>query len=188
MTGYLNLNTNSGSFEEIALPYIESIYRASVAICSKPQEAGDLVQDVFLKALENFGSFKPGTNCKAWLLKILRNTWIDQLRHRKVVGQTLPLEEEMIAQVVHDDETVWSNAEDLLENFSDEQVIKALSELPDEQRLTLYLIDVEQLSQMEVADITDVPVGTVKSRASRGRLILKEQLASYAKEMGLMGG
>jgi RNA polymerase sigma-70 factor (ECF subfamily) len=182
------LDANSGSFEEIALPYMDSIYRAAVAICGRPQEAGDLVQDVFLKALENFGSFEPGTNCKAWLLKILRNTWIDKLRHHKIVGQTLPLEEEMIAQTVHDDETVWSNAEDLLENFSDEQVIKALGEMPEEQRLTLFLIDVEQLSQMEVADITGVPVGTVKSRASRGRIMLKEQLASYAKEMGLTGG
>lgn len=182
------MNANSGSFEEIALPYIDSVYRTAVAICGKPEDVGDLVQDVFLKALDNFGSFELGTNCKAWLLKILRNTWIDQLRHRKVVGQTLPLEEEMIAQTAHDDGTVWSNAKDLLENFADKQIIKALSGLPEEQRLTLFLIDVEQLSQMDVADITGVPVGTVKSRASRGRAILKEQLASYAKEMGLMGG
>jgi RNA polymerase sigma-70 factor (ECF subfamily) len=76
----------------------------------------------------------------------------------------------------------------LIENFSDEQIIKALSELPEDQRLTLFLTDVEQLSQKEVAQITGVAVGTVKSRASRARAELKNKLSSYAKEMGLMGG
>ena len=76
----------------------------------------------------------------------------------------------------------------MIENFSDEQIIKALSELPEDQRLTLFLTDVEQLSQKEVAQITGVAVGTVKSRASRARAELKNKLSSYAKEMGLMGG
>ena len=77
--------------------------------------------------------------------------------------------------------------QDLLENFSDEQVVRALKELPDEKRLTLFLIDVEQLSQEEVAEIMDVAVGTVKSRTSRARVVLKEKLLSYAKEMGFLG-
>jgi RNA polymerase sigma-70 factor (ECF subfamily) len=130
-------------------------------------EADDLVQDTLLKAFERFESFQQGTNCKAWLLQILRNIWIDRLRRKKIVGQALPLEEEIIAERSHDNETVWSNAEDLIENFSDEQVI-------------------EQLSQKEVAQITGVAAGTVKSRTSRGRAALKERLTSYAKEMGLM--
>jgi RNA polymerase sigma-70 factor (ECF subfamily) len=174
------------TFEEIALPYLDLVYRAAVAICGQRQEADDLVQETFLKAFERFGSFQRGTNCKAWLLQILRNTWIDRLRRKKIIGQVLPLEEQIIAERSHNNEIVWSNPEDLLENFSDEQVIKALSELPEDQRLTLFLIDVEQLSQKEVAQITGVATGTVKSRTSRGRAILKEKLISYAKEMGLL--
>jgi RNA polymerase sigma-70 factor (ECF subfamily) len=182
------LSISSESFEEIALPHLNAVYRAAVAICGHRGQAEDLVQDTFVKAFERFELFENRTNCKAWLLKILRNTWIDRLRHQKVAGLTLPLDEEIIAQTSKDHETVWSNAEDLIENFSDEQIIKALSELPQDQRLTLFLIDVEQLSQKEVARITDVQVGTVKSRTSRAREKLKEKLSSYAKEMGLTGG
>ncbi len=175
------------TFEKVALPHLDAVYRAAVALCGRRQKADDLVQDTFLKAFERFESFQPGTNCKAWLLQILRNVWIDQLRRKKVAGQELPLEEQIVAEKSHDNKIVWSNAEDLIENFSDEQVIKALSELPEDQRLTLFLIDVEQLSQKEVARIMGVAAGTVKSRTSRGRAALKERLASYAKKMGLTG-
>ena len=178
---------NAETFEKVALPHLDAVYRAAVALCGRRQKADDLVQDTFLKAFERFASFQPGTNCKAWLLQILRNIWIDQLRRKKVAGQELPLAEQIIAERNHDNEIVWSNAEDLIENFSDEQVIKALSELPEDQRLTLFLIDVEQLSQKDVARITGVAEGTVKSRTSRGRAALKERLASYARKMGLMG-
>ncbi len=71
------------TFEEIALPYLNAVYRAAVALCGRRQEADDLVQDTFLKAFERFELFQPGTNCKAWLLQILRNTWIDRLRRKK---------------------------------------------------------------------------------------------------------
>jgi RNA polymerase sigma-70 factor (ECF subfamily) len=181
------LSINSESFEEIALPYLNAVYRAAVAICGRQGEAEDLVQDTFVKAFERFELFEKGTNCKAWLLQILRNTWIDRLRHQKIAGLTLPLDEEIVAGVSQDGELKWSNAEDLIENFSDEQIIKALSELPEDQRLTLFLTDVEQLNQKEVAQITGVAVGTVKSRASRARTELKNKLTSYAKQMGLIG-
>jgi RNA polymerase sigma-70 factor (ECF subfamily) len=181
------LKDDTETFEEIALPHLDTVYRAALAVCGKRQEADDLVQDTFLKAFERFESFQQGTNCRAWLLQIMRNTWIDRLRRKKITGPVLPLEEQIIAERNHEDEIVWSNPEDLIENFSDEQVIKALSELPEDQRLTLFLIDVEQLSQKEVAQITGVATGTVKSRTSRGRAVLKEKLISYAKEMGLLG-
>jgi RNA polymerase sigma-70 factor (ECF subfamily) len=181
------LKAKSSDFEEIALPHLDLIYRAAVALCGRPGEAEDLVQETFLKAFESFASFEQGTNCKAWLAKILRNTWIDRFRHRMVAGPMMSLEEDFMVDTSGDNETVWSNAEDLVENFSDEQVIRALSQLHEDQRLTLFLIDVEQLSQKEVAEITGVAVGTVKSRASRGRAVLKQKLAAYAKEMGLTG-
>lgn len=169
------------------MPYLDGVFRAAVALCGRWQKAEDLTQETFLRAFERFDSFRPGTNCRAWLLQILRNVWIDQLRKKKVAGQELPLEENIVAEKNHKDEIVWSDAQDLIENFSDEQVIKALSELPEDQRLTLFLIDVEQLSQKEVAQITGVAEGTVKSRTSRGRAVLKERLASYARRMGLTG-
>ena len=176
------------NFEEFALPHLNAVYRAAVALCGRVQDADDLVQATFLKAFERFESFELGTNCKAWLLRILRNTWIDQLRSKKVSGMLLPINENKIAETPRNNETVWSNAQDILENFSDDHVIRALNQLPEDMRFTLFLIDVEQLGQKEVAEITDVAVGTVKSRTSRARAGLKEKLTSYAQEMGLVGG
>lgn len=174
----------SERFERTALPNLDRVYRAAVALCGRSNEAEDLTQATFVRALERFDSFKPRTNCKAWLLQILRNIWIDQLRRKKTAGTTMPLDETLVVEEKSDEETTWSDAEDLLENFSDEQVIQAMRQLPDDQRLTLFLIDVEQLSQEEVAEITGVAVGTVKSRTSRARMELRRRLMSYAEEMG----
>jgi len=181
------LKTKQG-FEQAALPYLDNVYRAAVALCGRADEAEDLVQATFVKAWERFETFTPGTKCKAWLFQILRNIWIDQLRHKKVVGTAVPLDEALVAEESDVEDTVWSDAQDLLENFSDEQVIQAMKSLPDDQRLTLFLVDVEQLSQQEVAAITDVAVGTVKSRASRARNELKKRLLPYARQMGFTGG
>jgi RNA polymerase sigma-70 factor, ECF subfamily len=182
------LGESTASFEEVALPHMNVVFRTALALCGNAHQAEDLVQTTFVKALERFDSFRLGTNCKAWLCQIVRNLWIDQLRHKKVVGQELPVEEELLEEPARTNETAWSNAQDLLENFSDEQVIKALNQLPEDQRLTLFLIDVEQFSQEEVAKITEVAVGTVKSRTSRARKELKENLSAYAQDMGLLRG
>ena len=177
----------SERFEQVALPNLDNVYRAAVALCGRSNEAEDLTQTTFVKALERFDTFEPGTNCKAWLFQILRNTWIDQLRRKKVVGSMVSLDETLVAKEAGVKETVWSDAEDLLENFSDDQIIQAMRQLPDDQRLTLFLVDVEQLSQQEVAEITQVAVGTVKSRTSRARNELKNRLMPYAKDMGFEG-
>ncbi|MCU0913565.1 MAG: RNA polymerase sigma factor [Planctomycetes bacterium] len=165
---------------------MNSVYRAAVAVCGRSDEAEDLTQMTFMKALERFDTLEPGTNCRAWLFQIMRNTWIDRLRHRKVAGNPVPIEEDLVTPPPAEP-TVWSDAEDLLNNFSDERVIEALRRLPEDKRLTLFLIDVEQLNQQEVAEITGVAVGTVKSRTSRARNELKSYLLSYAKEMGFTG-
>jgi len=175
-------------FESIALPHLDSMYRFAVAICRDSQIAEDLVQTTFLKAFEQFDSFEKGTNCKAWLSRILRNKWFDQLRHSRVAGETLTIEEQMVAAEDCSEQITWTNCQDLLENFSDEQVITALKKLPDQQRMVLFLVDVEQLSQAETADVLDIAVGTVKSRTSRARKMLKKELLVYAKEMGYLGG
>jgi RNA polymerase sigma-70 factor (ECF subfamily) len=146
--------------------------------------ADDLTQATFLKALRRFETYRTGTNAKAWLFQILRNHWIDQLRRRKTAGTSVPLDEDLVDNQPPVEQTCWSNAHDLLENFGDEQVIHALSRLPEDQRLVLYLVDVEQLSHLEVAEIVGVAVGTIKSRTSRARGLLKQELAGYARDMG----
>ena len=183
----VDLERKKETFEEIALPHLGVVYRAAVAISGRVHVADDLTQTTFLKAFKQFSSFEAGTNCKAWLLRILRNTWIDCLRRQKFAEKPLASSEELVASVGQR-ETVWSSADDLIENFTDGQVIKALSELPEEQRLTLFLIDVEGFAKEQVAQITGVRVGTVKSRTSRARAALKEKLLSYAKERRLIRG
>ena len=169
------------------MPHLDAVYRAAVAVCGDPDNARDLVQATYLKALERFGSFQLGTNCKAWIMTILRNTWIDSLRRRKTAGPQLPLVEDIAAQPPRAEQPVWTEASNILENFGDEDVIRALGELPEEQRLTLFLVDVEGLTQEEVARITDVPIGTVKSRTSRARSLLKDRLLDHARAVGLAG-
>ncbi len=174
------------NFDELALQHLDTVYRVAMSLCRNPATADDLTQTTFLKAWRSFESYRPGTNMKAWLLRILRNRWIDVLRHRKVVGPTAPVEDHYVADRPHPEDVAWSNAEDLLQNFGDEQIIDALAELPEEQRLTLFLLDVEGLSQEEVAEITEVAVGTVKSRSSRARHTLKERLAAHARDLGFI--
>ena len=174
------------SFEETALVHLDAVFRAALALCGRRDVAEDLSQTAFVKAWERFDTFKSGTNAKAWLFQILRNLWIDQLRRQRVSGTAVPLEEDRVDERSQVTETVWSDAGDLLDNFSDTQVIQALNRLPEEQRLVLYLVDVEQMSHQEVSEIVDVAVGTIKSRTSRARQMLKQELMDYAREMGFV--
>jgi RNA polymerase sigma-70 factor (ECF subfamily) len=170
-------------FENTATPYVDAVYRTAFALSGRQDKAGDLTQDTFAKALERFDSFRPGTNCKAWLLRILRNTWIDELRHMRVVGPQVSVDEAVLPEPEHAEETVWTSA---TENFTNEEVIRAMRQLPDEQRLTVFLVDVEQLSHEEVAEVTDVAVGTVKSRSSRARAAMRQTLLAHARDLGFL--
>jgi RNA polymerase sigma-70 factor, ECF subfamily len=174
-------------FVELAMPHLDAVYRAAVALCGANAQAEDLAQTAMLRALEMMASFKDGTNCKAWLFQILRNAWIDQLRRRKLAGPAVPLDEALLPAAEPVEQTSWTDAHDLLENFADAQVIEALAGLPDDQRLTLYLVDVEGLDHSEVAAILAVPVGTVKSRVSRARSALKGELEKKALDLGFIG-
>ncbi len=173
-------------FENTAVPYIDAVYRAAYALSGNASDAEDLTQDTFAKALGRFGSFKEGTNPKAWLMRILRNTWIDELRHRKVVGPSVSIDDVTLAGPETQDEASWAGGADVLANFSDAEVIEAMKNLPDDQRLTLFLVDVEQFSHEEVAKITDVAAGTVKSRTSRARSVLRQKLLAHARDLGFL--
>ncbi len=166
------------------MPYTDAVYRTAFALSGRGETAEDLTQDTFAKALDRFDSFQLGTNCKAWLLRILRNTWIDELRHRKVAGPQVSVDETVLPAPEPAEETVWANAEDVLENFTDEDVIRAMRQLPDEQRLTVFLVDVEQLPHEQVAEIMDVAIGTVKSRSHRARTALRQKLSAHARDLG----
>ncbi len=179
--------TDSSDFEKIAMPYLDNVFRTALALCGNRHEAEDLTQAAFLKAFGQFASFRPGTNCKAWLMRIVRNGWIDRLRHRKVVGTEVRIDQLPVAAPEPVEETHWTNANDILESFADEQIIEALHELPEAQRLAVFLIDVERMSVEEVAEVLDVAPGTVKSRASRARAKLKVLLKAHAADLGFDG-
>jgi len=178
--------TDKSEFENTVTPHLDAVYRTAFALSGRREEAEDLTQDTFAKALLRFDSFQPGTNCKAWLLRILRNIWIDRLRHMRVVGPQVAVNETVLPAPEHAEETVWTNSADILDNFSDDEVIRAMRQLPDEQRLAVFLVDVEQLSHEEVAEITDVAVGTVKSRSGRARAALRQMLMTHAKDLGFL--
>lgn len=177
---------DSKEFEKLALPHADLLFRVAVSCCRDANKAEDLVQTTFLKGLRRFKTFRKGSNIKAWLLRILHNTWIDELRHRRVVGPTVPVEEDLLEED-QPAEAPWEGVDDLLRRFSDQHILDALKELPEEQKITLLLVDVADLSQEEVADITAVAVGTVKSRASRGRHSLKQKLQKHAEDLGFTG-
>ena len=170
------------------MPYIDAVYRTAMALCARESDAQDLVQTTYLKAMESFATFKIGTNCKAWLLQILRNTWIDLLRRQKLVRFEELSPQRPIAGGPQEEQG-WSQGDDarvILQSFSDQQVIGALKQLPEDQRFALLLSDVEDLDQAQVARVLDVPVGTVKSRISRARGTLRQVLWAHARDLGFV--
>lgn len=179
------------SFDALALPHLDTVYRVAVSLCRDVNFAEDLAQITFTKGLKRFGSFRKGTNIKAWLLRILHNTWIDELRHRKVVGPVAEVEEQVVpdrpAGRADSDVSEVPDTQSLLERFGDEQIIDALQDLPEEQRVTLFLVDVEELTHDEAAGVLGIAVGTVKSRSSRARQMLKERLHEHAADLGFLG-
>lgn len=169
-------------------PHLATVLRAAQFLTRNEAEAEDLAQETMMKAFRYLESFRRGTDMKAWLFRILRNTRIDRLRSAAASAGTVSLEQviEEPADVLPADPAAWREPEELMEGFSDQQIISALMQLPEEIRWTLMLIDVEQLDQKEAADILGVPVGTVKSRAHRGRSMLRQVLTPVARQMRLI--
>lgn len=176
-------------FYDEVWPHAAVVLRTARFLAGDDAEADDLAQEVMLKAFRRLDQFRPGTDMKAWLLTILRNTRIDRLRagaaHNRDVslealaGDPAAAEGEKPAQT-------WDEPEAVLEEFSDQQVIDALNGLPEEIRWTLLLVDVEGLDHTEAAKILEVPIGTIKSRAHRGRGMLRDALAPLAKDLRLL--
>jgi len=173
------------NYEARILPLLDSLCRVARTLTNDEHESSDLVQTTCMKAMEKFNSFSSDGNFLAWVVKIMRNTWIDQLRHHRVTGNQIPLEDDIVAAIP---DAVGTNHEfrDILFRFSDAKIIASLMELPEPQRMALLLSDVEGLGQDEVADVLGVPVGTVRSRVSRARALLRERLEHHARELGFL--
>jgi len=174
-------------------PEAPMLMRTAISLTPAPghtAEAEDLVQDTLLKAFKSMDQLTPGTHPRAWLLTMLRRTWIDRWRKRtrRPDGQAVDLDQiaepqaEADSAGEHDNE--WTQPEQLLTKFSDQQVIDALRLLPDGYRWALLLVDVQSLTVDEAAKALDVAPGTIKSRLHRGRAMLRDQLHGFAKEHG----
>jgi len=170
-------------FEEQALELSDQVYRVARRLVSSREEAEDLVQDTYARAFRSWQQFQPGTNLRAWLLRILTNLNIDRGRRVQRTPEQTPLEEgdyylyNRLESTMADENP---DEERVLERLSQNVVVDALAEVPHDFRDVLVLVDIGEFSYAEAAQILDIPVGTVMSRLHRGRRILKQQLAERA--------
>lgn len=176
-------------FKDEAWPHMSSLLRIAVILTHDQHQAEDLVQETMMRAYRHIGTFKQGSNMKAWLMTILRRVHIDLYRKasRNVEAGSLDAmahEPEAPHGRINHDQAAWSNPGELLSRFDDEQIEGALRALPEAMRWVLLLVDVEQMSVNEAAEALEVAPGTIKSRASRARARLRELLLPLAQQKG----
>jgi RNA polymerase sigma-70 factor (ECF subfamily) len=176
-------------FERDALPFLDQLYSAAMRMTRNPQDAEDLVQETFAKAYASFHQFREGTNLKAWLYRILTNTFINSYRKKQREPQpsmSEDVEDWQLARAESHTSSGLKSAEmEALERLPDSDVKDALSQLPEDFRLAVYLADVEGFPYKEIAEIMDTPIGTVMSRLHRGRRQLRAMLTDYARDRGM---
>ena len=178
-------------FEEQAIPFMDQLYAAAMRMTRNPADAGDLVQETYTKAYAAFAQFEQGTNLKAWLYRILTNTFINGYRKNQrspYQGTIDELEDWQLgsAESLTQGRSSRSAEAEAIDHLPDSDVKEALQSIPEDFRLAVYLADVEGFSYQEVADIMKTPVGTVMSRLHRGRRLLRGLLAEYARDRGIV--
>jgi RNA polymerase sigma-70 factor (ECF subfamily) len=179
-------------FADLAMEHMGSLYTAALRMTRNPADAEDLVQETYLKAFRAFGSFQEGTNLKAWLYKILTNTFINSYRSRKRRPEQTELDDVEDLYLYRrlgglEAATAGRSAEEeVLDHFTDSDVKAAVEALPEQFRMAVLLADVEGFSYRDIADILDIPIGTVMSRLHRGRKALQKALHEFGIQRGLV--
>jgi RNA polymerase sigma-70 factor (ECF subfamily) len=178
-------------FERDALPLLSGLYGAALRLTRNPADAEDLLQETYLRAFRGFGGFTEGTNLKAWLYRILTNTFINAYRKRQREPVTV-LEDEIPDWYLYDrlnaDGESASAESQVLDRIPDEDVKEALDALPESFRMAVWLADVEGFAYKEIAEILGIPIGTVMSRLHRGRKALEQRLREKVRDRGLVSG
>ena len=181
-------SSGAWDFEDSTMPFVDALYNTAYRMTRNAEDAEDLVQETYLKAYRYYDKFTEGTNLKAWLFRILKNTFINSYRkkqsepHRSAFND---IEDSFESQISSEAQgRLPSPEEDILENVLDEDVQRALDELPEDYRMVVLLADLEGFSYQEIADILDIPPGTVMSRLYRARRRLENEMLSYAREHG----
>jgi len=181
---------NTADFREEALPHMDAVYRFALRLSGSRDQAEDLVQETYLRAFRAWDQYTPGTHCKSWLFTICRNVYLRQRertrRHDELVSENVNRDSGPFDVV----NPIWVKAVEgdpegtFFDSIVDEEVLARIQELPEEYRTAVVLSDLEGLTYQEIAEMTDVPVGTVKSRLFRGRRLLQKALYEYAVSMG----
>lgn len=183
------LEEKQREFYRLSLPHMDSLYSTALRYTRNPVDAEDLVQDVYVRAFRFFHKFEQGTNFKAWIFKILTNTYINQYRRQKTQPQTVDIEKVKFSYADEEQSESPNVAEATslkYDGLFDDQIITALDQIPPEFRIVVLLADVESFSYKEIAQIIGCPIGTVMSRLSRGRRQLQEHLQAYAVSRGFI--
>ncbi len=173
-------------FEKEALPHMNALYNFALRLTGDEEDADDLVQETYLKAFRFFDKFEKGTNCKAWLFRIMKNSFINDYRRQVKEPDKVDYEDvQNFYETIKSDEVRFNHyEEDAFSKTLDDEITKAMNELPEDFRTVIILSDIEGFSYEEIADFVDIPVGTVRSRLHRARKMLYSLLYDYAKDRG----
>lgn len=179
-------------FESVTLPFLDGLYNMAWRLTHNSEDAEDLVQETFFKAYKYYDKFEEGTNLKAWLYRIMKNTFINGYRKRQSQPPSSAFSniEETFESLVSDEasQQIKNPEEEFLDQVLDEDVQRAIDDLREDYRMVILLVDLEGFSYKEAAEILEVPVGTVMSRLYRGRRVLEKTLLEYANSHGYMRG